>query len=158
MTATRWRDLIGPFVVATAIGFALVRLIGAITGTVPNVPRSAVATVVALMVSLAVTTVVLRPRLLRRPGRQPLRPLTAARVVALAFACSRAGAVIAGLFLGWLVAGWFVDAWSTPFARTRVLNAGIVVVGGALIAVIGIVLERACLVPPTPDDTEEVSA
>ncbi len=158
MTSTRWRDLVGPFVVAAAIGFALLRVIGAISGTVPNVPFAAVVTVTALTVALAITTIVIRPRLLRRPGREPLQPLTAGRVVVLAFAASRAGAVISGLFLGWLTAGWFADAWTTPFARTRVVNAGIVVVMGVLLGVVGIVLERACRVPPAKDDSDGANA
>jgi len=158
MTSTRWRDLVGPFVVAAAIGFALLRVIGAITGTVPNVPFAAAVTVAALTISLGITTLVVRPRLLRRPGLEPLPPLAAGRVVVLAFAASRAGAVISGLFLGWLTAGWFADAWTTPFARTRVVNAAIVVVMGVLLGIIGIVLERACRVPLAKDDSDDANA
>jgi hypothetical protein len=158
MTATRWRDLVGPFVIAAAVGFVVLRVIGAISGTVPNVPRSAVITVLILALVLGVTTLVVRPRLLRRPGREPMQPLTAGRVVALAFASSRAGAVIAGFFLGWVAAGWLVDAWNTPFARERVINGAVAVIGGAAIAAIGVVLERACRVPPAKDDAGDGSA
>jgi hypothetical protein len=158
VTPTTWRDLVGPAALALAVGFVVVRLIGAITGSVPAVPSAAVVSVLVLALGVVVTTVVLRPRLLRRAGRAPVPPLTAARVVALAFAASRTGAVIAGFCLGWLLTGLIDDGIDTPFGRTRAIGAGAAAIGGAVLLGAGVVLERACRVRPSDDDEKGRSA
>ena len=158
MKLTTWRELLGPFLPASAISFALARVIGAITSTVPNVPIAAVNTMLALTVVLGILTIVVRPRLLRVPGREPLDALTAGKVVALALASSRAAAVLGGIFFGWLAAGWLVDALNTPFAKTRVLHAGVCIVLSAGLLAVGLILERACVIKQRSYDNNDPSA
>ena len=158
MKLTTWRDLLGPFLVSSAVSLAVFRVIGALTSTVPNVPIAAVFTMLGVSVAFGILTLVVRPRLKLSPGREPLDSLAAGRVVALAFASSRAGVVIGGIFVGWLAAGWFADALNTPFAKTRALHAALCIVCSAALVAIGVILERACVVRVPRDDNDQPKA
>ena len=83
MKLTTWRDLLGPFLVSSAVSLAVFRVVGALTSTVPNVPIAAVFTMLGVSVAFGILTLVVRPRLKLSPGREPLDSLTAGRVVAL---------------------------------------------------------------------------
>ena len=152
MTITSWRDLLGPWVISFGGTLAGVRLLAAWTGSVPNVPIAAVFSVWALAIALVVTALSVGPRLRPSPGRGPMDALRAGRVVAIAMASSRTGAVVAGFFLGWLVAGLLADALSSPYARERALHAVLCCLGGVVILITGAVLERLCIVRPPRDD------
>jgi hypothetical protein len=99
-----------------------------------------------------VTAAVLRPRLRRKPGTKPVAPLVAGRLVALAFAGSRAGAVIVGLYSGWLLAGLSVsNALDTEFGRERVITALVTAVAGVVVVAGGLILERVLVISSDDD-------
>lgn len=152
MERTRWRDLAAIAGITGVFAFAILRVIAA-RGTLPTIPWLAPITVVIIGVILIVTAVVLRPRLQRKPGTKPVAPLVAGRLVALALAASRAGAVIVGLYAGWMLAGLSAtNALETSFGRQRAVLALLTVVGGAVVTVGGLLLERALVVSDDDDN------
>jgi hypothetical protein len=152
LSRTRIRDLVVLATITALLSFAVLRVV-ATRGTLPTVPWLAPMTVFAIGVGLIVTAVVLRPRLRRKPGTQPVAPLVAGRLVALAFAGSRAGAVIVGLYGGWLLAGLSVsNALDTEFGRERVITALVTVVAGIVVVVGGLFLERVLVISSDDDD------
>lgn len=155
LSRTRIRDLLGIAALTAVLTFAVLRVVAS-RGTLPTVPWVAPLTVLLLGVGLLVTALVLRPRLRRKPGTKPVAPLVAGRMVALAFAGSRAGAVIVGLYGGWLLAGLSVqNALETAFGRERVITALVTVVAGIVLVAGGLVLERVLVIPPDDDDRRD---
>jgi hypothetical protein len=153
LARTRIRDLTVIATITALLAFALLRVV-ALRGTLPTVPWPAPITVLAIGIGLIVTALVLRPRLRRKPGTKPVAPLVAGRLVALAFAGSRAGAVIVGLYAGWLLAALSVtNALETGFGRERVITALVTAVAGLVVTIGGLVLERVLVIPPDDDET-----
>lgn len=151
MARTRWRDLGILAGLVSVFSFAVLRVVAA-RGTLPAVPWLAPLTVILVGVGLIVTAVVLRPRLKHKTGTKPVEPLMAGRLVALAFAASRAGAVVAGFYLGWLLAGLTVtNGLDTAFGRQRALLALATVVGGVAVMMGGLLLERALVISDDDD-------
>jgi len=152
---TSWRDLLVVVAIGAALGFAVMRILGATDGAVPRPPLLALVTVVILGVAAVASSFVLRPRLQRVPGHRPIPPLVATRIVALAFATSRAGAAVAGFCLGWLLAALASsEGLQTTFAKQRALLAGLTALAGLLLLVGGLLLERACRLPPIDDEDD----
>jgi hypothetical protein len=85
----------------------------------------------------------------------PVEPLTVVRYVVLAKASSLAGAIFAGFFTAvviWLL-GQPRGSGSHPGAD---LPPALGCLGGAIVLLIGaLLLERACRVPPQPDEDDE---
>lgn len=79
---------------------------------------------------------------------QPLHPLVAARTVALAFAASRAGALLSGLYAG--IAFLLLRHWGTPDVEWRFALAIVTSVLSAVLIVIALWLERMCKLPDPP--------
>jgi Protein of unknown function (DUF3180) len=151
LSRTRVRDLVVIAIITALLAFAVLRVV-ALRGTLPTVPWLAPLTVVAIGVGLMVTAAVLRPRLRRKPGTKPVAPLVAGRLVALAFAGSRAGAVIVGLYSGWLLAGLSVsNALDTEFGRERVITALVTAVAGVVVVAGGLILERVLVISSDDD-------
>lgn len=82
--------------------------------------------------------------------------LTAVRLLALAKASALVGALVAGIYAG--VAVHFVPAFDTPDGRERVVRGIITAVAALVVVVGGLLLERACKVPKSPDDAEGQSS
>jgi hypothetical protein len=61
------------------------------------------------------------------------------------------GALCTGLYTGFALS--FLDAMSASGPRNRVIVAGVAAVISVLVAVAGLLLERACRIPEEPDDT-----
>ncbi|MGI8521693.1 MAG: DUF3180 domain-containing protein [Nocardioides sp.] len=88
----------------------------------------------------------------RRSVRQAERRMTAHQFVnrlVLARACGYVGALVAGGYLGYAVSWLGLDA---DLARTRALHSAAAGVGGVLVVVTALVLERACRVPNSQDE------
>jgi hypothetical protein len=102
--------------------------------------------IAALVVALAVPV----RRAVHGPNRRPIDPFYATRVVVLAKACSIAGALLAGVALGFVVELLFRGAPSND-TLLRLLAA----LGGAVLVLVGgLVAEYLCRVPPHDDDDE----
>lgn len=156
---TAGRPRIGPTRPATLIVSALVGaavawlLISRFYGDFPNLPWLPAVTIAALAVLEGYAAVNTRARIERRPGRDPVDPLTVAWFVVLAKASSLAGAIFGGFSAGLL-------AWLL-LERTRAAVDDIPAATASLIASLALVaaalwLERSCRVPERPDGDRKV--
>jgi uncharacterized protein DUF3180 len=148
VTPTRPRDLFAVALVTAVVVGILVRL-G--YGSLPPIPLFGGATLGVLGIAEAVGGSMLRARIRRRPGTEPVQPLVAARAVLLAKASSLAGAIMTGVWGGLLVhvlplAGDITAAGSDSLAGAVGLVCALGLVGGALW------LEHCCRTPDDPGD------
>jgi hypothetical protein len=146
VTPTRPRDLLAVALVAAVIAGIFVRL-G--YGSLPPIPLFAGATLGVLGIAEAVGGNMLRARIRRLPGTQPVQPLVAARAVLLAKASSLAGAIMTGVWAGLLahvlpLAGDVTAAGSDSLAGTVGIVCALGLVAGALW------LEHCCRTPDDP--------
>ncbi len=84
----------------------------------------------------------------QHPGR--LSPHQAVNRLVLARACAYVGALAAGVYIGYAVSWVGVD--SSDLAGQRAFRSTCAGVAGILIVVGGVLLERACRVPPEDDE------
>lgn len=77
----------------------------------------------------------------------------AIRMLALAKASALVGALVAGGYFGYALA--FAEAFDTPLGKERVIRAAAAGVGGLLIMIAGLLLERALQLPGGGDDETE---
>lgn len=81
--------------------------------------------------------------------REPVEPRTALTRLLLGKTSLLAGAFLGAAYLGLAVVA--AQAWPAPLAQERVLHAGVAVLACVALAVLGWLLERACLIPPSDD-------
>ncbi|MEV4626459.1 DUF3180 domain-containing protein [Micromonospora sp. NPDC049523] len=149
MGPTRLSTLVVAALAAAAVAWLLISLF---YGEFPDLPWLPPATIAALAVLEGYAAIDTRLRIERRPGRDPVDPLTVARYVVLAKASSLAAAIFAGFYAGF-------DAWLLV-ERTRAAVDDVPAATAGLVASLGLVvaallLERACRVPKRPDDERE---
>jgi hypothetical protein len=83
-----------------------------------------------------------------QPGR--LSPHQAVNRLVLARACAYVGALAAGVYIGYAVS--WLGVSSSVIAGQRAFRSACAGVAGILIVVGGLLLERACRVPPEDDE------
>ncbi len=149
MRSTSWRLLVALLAVAAVVGWVVVRLVESFAGRYLPVSWTAAGAVWLLAIALLMWIIVVRPRLLRRKGTEPLDPHVAARTSALALASSRTGAVVLGLYLG--IAVGFLGEWATQLGRESAIAAGVTALGAAAVAGLGLWLEYLCRVDDDPE-------
>lgn len=115
----------------------------------PVLPWSAIPTLVLLALAEAYTAGRTRRRIRREPGTEPIMPLSAARLVALAKASAVFGSMVVGFFAGFALA--LADRWDIPGPRADTLTSLGTLLAGALLLGAALLLEQACRVP---DDEE----
>jgi hypothetical protein len=148
MKSTSWRLLVAVASVAAVLGWALARIVESLAGRYFPISWTAAGAIWLLAIALLMWTWVVRPKLLRRPGAEPIAAPVAARTAALALASSRAGAAVAGLYAG--VAVSFLSELATPVGRESAVAASLATLGGLAIVAVALWLERLC----TIDDDE----
>lgn len=117
----------------------------------PQVPWTApiaLALITALVAGLAHST---RQRIHLR--RERMLPERAVAFLVLGKASALAGAVVAGGYLTFAL--MFIARLDAEAPRERVIRSGVAVVAGILLAVAGLLLERACKVPGLDDDEQD---
>jgi uncharacterized protein DUF3180 len=128
-------------------GWLLHRVLDRGTGTPPTVSWAqplALLLVAAILWSTAWST----RRTLQQ--RRRLSPHQAVNRLVLARACAYVGALAAGFYFGYAVSWLGVD--NSDLAGQRVFRSACAGVAGILIVVGGLLLERACRVPPEDDE------
>jgi len=150
MHPTGIRLLLTTAVVGFAVGFLGARFWDIQTGAPPAVPWAAPLTLLVLAAGFAITAWTLRPRIERRPGHRPLDPFAAARTAVLAIAGSRAGAAVAGVYLGY--AGFLLIDLVNDYRRRMVLIAVVAALAGVALAVAALWLERICRIKGGDDE------
>ena len=118
------------------------------TGLPPQVSWAqplALVLVAAILLGTAWST---RRTIAQNPGR--LSPHQAVNRLVLARACAYVGALVAGGYIGYAVSWLGVE--SSELAGQRAFRSACAGVAGILIVVGGLLLERACRVPPEEDE------
>ncbi len=134
-------------VVGLAAGWLFHRMTDTETSLPPQVPWAqplALFLVAAILLGTARST---RRTITQHAGR--LSPHQAVNRLVLARACAYVGALAAGVYLGYAIS-WIGDG-SSDMAGQRAFRAALAGVAGILVVVGGLVLERACRVPPGDD-------
>lgn len=153
MTPTKPSLLIVLAVLATAFGWAIVRLFSTWTGSSFPVPWTASATLALFAVALFIWGLLIRPRILRKKGTKPISPFIAARTAALAMAASRTGALVAGFYAG--IAIDLSSRLDNPVWRDR-MWLSLAAVGAAVLLVLAALwLEYICRLRLDDDDEKK---
>ena len=150
MHPTSWRLLTVTAVIGFAVGFLGARFWDLWTGSPPAVPLAAPLMLFVLAIGFAVAAWLVRPRIQRRDGRRPLDPFVAARTAVLALAGSRAGAAVAGVYLGY--AGFLLLDLANDYRRRVLLIALLAAAAGVSLAAAALWLERICRVKGGDDE------
>jgi len=150
MHPTSLRLLLATAGVGFGVGFLGARFWDLQTGAPPAVPWAAPFTLFVLAVAFAIAAWTLRPRIQRREGHRPLDPFLAARTAVLALAGSRAGAAVAGVYLGY--AGFLLADLVNDYRRRMVLIAAVAALAGVALAAAALWLERICRIKGGDDD------
>ena len=155
MQRTRWQTLalVATGVAAlTWLGFSAVAGRG---GLPPQVPWLVAA--VEVMIAAIVFVMGWAVRQFLRGKRPDLDPIRAARTAVLAKASCYTGALLAGWYGGQTIV--LVMDLATHGNGGRAVAAGIATTGAVVLAVVGLVVEWFCRVPPPQDDeTAEAKA
>jgi hypothetical protein len=118
------------------------------TGLPPQVPWSQPLTLFLVACILTGTAWATRRTLQQRAGR--LSPHQAVNRLVLARACAYVGALAAGAYFGYAIS--WIGVTSTEMAGQRAFRAACGGAAGLLVVVGGLLLERACRVPPEDDE------
>jgi uncharacterized protein DUF3180 len=156
MRPTRWPSLLAFFVVAAAISWGVLRVAETRGSTLPPLPWAAPVGLGAIAVAVLSSTVALRRRMSGRPGTKPAHPIGIARMAVLGKTSCHVGAVLGGGYAGYLLL--LLPDLSLTARRDRALIAGLAVLASLVLTAAGLLLERACRVPPTDDETGAPSA
>lgn len=149
MGPTRPATLVVAGLAAAAVAWLL---ISRFYGQIPALPWLPSVTLGGLAVLEGYAAVNTRARIDRKPGHEPVEPLTVARFVVLAKASSLVGAIFVGLYAG--AVGWLVIE-GTRATSTDIPAAVAGLIGALALVVAALWLERSCRVPEQPDDEKE---
>ena len=150
MQRTRWQTLVTITIAAAAAAWLLLRLLE--RGSVYTPPVPWLVSAVMLVIAAVVLVMGWQVRQFLRGKRPRLNPLRAARTAVLAKASCYAGALLAGWYLAQVLV---VLADLEILARRAQASSAAIATGAAvLLAVVGLVVEWFCRVPP-PEDPEK---
>ncbi len=150
MKPTRIRAIALTAALCAAASWLAVRLL---YRTLPPLPWSGAPTLAVVAIAEAYSGMLVRARILRRPGTKPVEPIAVARMAALAKASAYTAGVIAGLAGGFAL--HVVGSLDKAIPRHDALSA-IGTLGAAVaLAAAALYLEYCCRVPRRPDEDEE---
>lgn len=137
---------------------ALLAVIGALAGLLltnalpglPLLPWSAIPTLLLLALAEGYTAGRTRRRIRREPGTEPIQPLSAARLVALAKASALFAALALGFFAGMALS--VSDTLVLPVHREVFATALGTSLSAGLLLAAALYLEYSCRVPEEEDD------
>lgn len=152
MTYTKSRHLVAAGLIAAVLAYFGVSVD---YGSLPRLPALAGVVLLVVAIADAVLALMLRPRVNRKPGVEPVESVTATRAVALAKASSLAGAIMGGVWLGLLA--YLVPILSRVRAAESDTTAAVVGLLSALAAVAaGLWLEYVLRNPDEPEERDEL--
>lgn len=128
---------------------------GLLYSSLPPFPTFAGAPLAVLAAAELIMAHGMRAWVERRPGARPVKPLTAARALALAQASALAGAIMAGLWVGLL--GYLLPRRDELAAAADDTPSAIVgVISAAALAAAALWLQHCCRTPPEDDDPDHL--
>ncbi|WP_372491814.1 DUF3180 domain-containing protein [Nocardiopsis dassonvillei] len=145
MRPTGWRV---PSLLAVVGALAGVLITNSLPG-LPLLPWSAIPTLLLLAVAEGYTAGRTRRRIRREPGTEPMQPLSAARLVALAKASALFASLALGFFAGMALS--VSDTLVLPVHREVFLTALGTALSSGLLLAAALYLEHACRVPEDDD-------
>jgi hypothetical protein len=148
MRRTRWQTLLGIAVVVGVLAELLTTWLDRDGPGMPHVPWLVVA--VELVLAVIVFSMGWAVRQYLRGKHPTLDPIRAARTAVLAKAACYTGALLTGWYGGQAVAH-LLDR-GVPDAIGRAGSAAIAAGGAVVLAVVGLVVEWFCRIPPPQDD------
>jgi MFS family permease len=151
---TRIGTLVSMFAVIAAVTWGVLRVMSDHGHTLPPLTWTAPTGVAGLAVVVLVTWLALRSRL-RTPGQRP-HPLSMARMAVLGKASAHVGPIIGGLYAGYLVV--LLPDLEFDARRERAILCGTALAFAVALTVAGLLLERACRVPPAASEDEVPAA
>ena len=139
-------------IVAALVTTALAWLgISTFWGDMPTLPWLPPLTLLGLALVEAFAAQSTKNRIDRKDGAGPIEPLIIARFAVLAKASALAGALFGGLYLG--MSTWLLIQRSVLVRANDDVPQALLGVGASIALVAAaLVLERACRVPPPPDE------
>lgn len=147
---TRSALLVGTAAAGLVVGLAVRPVweqLGSVAPTVPWSTAIVLGFTAAVVGALAWSTYdALHRQRQRMNARRGLRLLVLGKTGAVA------GALVAGAYAGYALA--WLDRVDLPLPRDRVVHSAAAAVGGVLLVVAGLLLERACEVPRHDDDDD----
>jgi hypothetical protein len=151
MRRTRWQTLLLVAVAITVLGWLVLWALER-QGTTPP-PVSPLVVAVLLVISAVVLRMGWAVRQFLRGKRPDLDPLRAARTAVLAKASCYTGASLTGWYAAQVLV--VIGDLAIEPRRERAVAAAIAAVGAVVLAVVGLVVEHLCRVPPPPSDDAE---
>jgi MFS family permease len=151
VTSTPRRALVVAALFGGLAGWLLAVTTQALDVVPPSIPWSApvgLFVVAALVGALAWTT---HQQIQVR--RERMEPQRAVAFLVLGKASALGGALVAGGYLGYALS--FVSRFDAVGPRERVIHSLVAIAGGVALAVVGLLLERACRVPFDEDEERE---
>ncbi len=146
MRPTRTSTLVIVTVVCAAVSWLLLK---SVYERLPLLPWTGVPALLVAALAEAWTGRDLQNRIAGRRGLKPAAPLFVSRMVALAKASSLAGAVIAGLALGFII--YLSGSLNDTVPRQDVVTAAVTFAAAVVLACAALYLEYCCRVPNAPD-------
>jgi lysylphosphatidylglycerol synthetase-like protein (DUF2156 family) len=128
-------------------GWVYHRIIDEGTGTAPLISWGQPLALFLVAAILAGTARSTRRTITERQGH--LSPHHFVNRLALARACTYVGSLVAGVYFGYAVSWLGVD---TDLAMQRTVRSAVAGVAGLLVVAAGLLLERACRVPPGDEE------
>lgn len=147
---TKPATLIVAALIAAALGWLLIANNYGDFPSIQWLPTIIFGGLAALEFIAATTT---KARIDRKPGSGPIEPLTVMRYAVLAKASSLAAALFAGFFAA--VVAWLLGSRDLTQATADTPPAVGALIGAVLLLIAALLLERACRVPPQPEDEDD---
>lgn len=145
---THVRSLLALFVVGALLGYAFVRISITVHGYAPTIQWTSA---VVLLMAAAIVLVLANStyRTLHRE-RKRMDAHRAVRFLLLAKASALVGAIVAGGYLGFAIN--FVNQLDVHLPQERVIRSVSASIAAVVLAVGGLLLERACRIPKDKDE------
>lgn len=150
MRPTRVGVLVALLLGVTAVSWGALRVSANSGATLPPLTWAAPAVVAAVAVVVLVTALGLRSRL-ARPEKRP-HPLSMARMAVLGKASAHVGPIVGGLYAGYLLV--LLPDLEFDSRRDRAILCLVALAASVALSIGGLLLERACRVPPSGTDDE----
>ena len=148
MTATRWQALALAVLGAGAVSWFVWSAVLGRGGLPPDVPWTVAG--VLLVLAVLVLRLGLQVRQYQRGKKPDLDPIRAARTAVLGKASAFSGAVLVGWYGAQVVV--LVLDLANEHLRAAALSAGGATLGALVLAVVGLLVERFCRLPPPSDE------